>query len=122
MRLVILESPYRGKTPEETAANVQYARLAMLDSLRRGESPLASHLLWPGILDDANAEERQLGIRAGLAWGRLADATVVYADRGVSEGMRQGLMEAEMASREVEWRFINEKGAAEAAPSPDRKV
>jgi hypothetical protein len=86
MRLVILESPFRGSDPEATEANKRYAKLAMLDSLRRGESPLASHLLWPGILDDSDATERAIGIEAGLAWGRVAEATVVYRDRGISDG------------------------------------
>jgi hypothetical protein len=38
--------------------------------LLRGESPIASHLLYtqPGILKDDVPEERPLGIEAGLAW------------------------------------------------------
>ena len=106
MRLVILESPYRGKTEEETDANIYYAEQCMLDALRRGESPLASHLLWPGILDDAKAEERAMGIEAGLAWGRVADATVVYIDRGISSGMQQGINRAQKEGRPVEQRCL----------------
>lgn len=119
MRLVILESPFRGSTPEETAANVAYARTAMMDSLRRGESPLASHLLWPGILDDAKPEERTLGIAEGLQWGRVAEATVVYLDRGVSSGMLQGISRADAEGRPVERRSLysasQRERAAEAA-------
>lgn len=127
MRLVILESPFRGKTPEETAENVRYAKVAMLDSLRRGESPLASHLLWPGILDDADPRERLAGISAGLAWGPSAAATVVYQDRGISDGMRLGIARAKEEGRPVEWRSIlgrslpsapNAKEAADVAASP----
>lgn len=121
MRLVILESPYRGKTPEETAANVEYAKACMLDALHRGESPLASHLLWPGILDDAAPAERAAGIEAGLAWGRAAEATVIYQDRGISLGMVQGIQRAHAEGRTVEHRSLvvalKEKGATEAAPS-----
>jgi hypothetical protein len=71
----------------------------MLDSLREGESPLASHLLWPGILDDSDATERAIGIEAGLAWGRVAEATVVYRDRGISDGMIQGIRRAQQEGR-----------------------
>lgn len=88
----------------------------MLDSLRRGESPLASHLLWPGILDDASPVERALGIEAGLQWGRVAQATVVYCDRGISEGMMQGIHRAAVERRPVERRWLKKRGAAEAAP------
>lgn len=106
MRLVILESPFRGKDKTEQAKNVEYARACMLDALRRGESPLASHLLWPGILDDAKPEEREAGIEAGLAWGRVAEATVVYKDYGVSPGMQAGIARAMAQGRPVEFRTI----------------
>lgn len=106
MRLVILESPYRGKTEAETRENTEYARAAMLDALRHGESPLASHLLWPGILDDADLGERALGIAAGLAWGPKAEATVVYTDRGISAGMRQGIERAQSEGRTIEYRRL----------------
>lgn len=106
MRLVILESPFRGRTPEETEGNKLYARHCMLSALRRGESPLASHLLWPGILDDAKPEERAAGIEAGLAWGRVAEATVVYTDFGISEGMQKGIDRATAEGRPVEKRKL----------------
>lgn len=84
-RLVIIESPYAG----DVEANVSYARAAMRDSLERGEYPIASHLLYtqPGILDDDVAEERALGMAAGLAWRAVAEKTVFYVDRGWSGGM-----------------------------------
>jgi len=85
MKLVILESPYAG----DVEANVAYARTCMADSLKCGEAPIASHLLYtqPGILDDTIPEERALGIAAGLEWRRVADYAVFYADRGWSSGM-----------------------------------
>jgi len=106
MRLVILESPFRGATEAEQKENVEYAREAMIDCLRRDESPLASHLLWPGILNDADAQERALGIAAGLAWGRVAEAIVVYCDRGFSVGMVAAIERAHVQERPVEYRRI----------------
>src|SRR5215475_13435184 len=94
MRRVILESPYSG----DVEANLAYARECIRDSLLRGEAPIASHLLYtqPGILDDNVPEERMLGIRAGHAWiDHAADAVVVYIDRGVSKGMKQGIAAAQ---------------------------
>lgn len=104
MRLVILESPYAG----DIEANVAYARRCVRDSLMRGEAPIASHLLYtqPGILRDDIAEERQWGIDAGLAWRAVAQATVVYTDRGISTGMRYGIAAAEAAGLPVEYRQL----------------
>jgi hypothetical protein len=104
VRLVILESPYAG----DIDAHTEYARACLRDCLLRGESPLASHLLYtqPGVLRDKVPEERQMGIRAGLAWARVADATVVYVDHGVSAGMRQGIQKAEELGRPVETRRL----------------
>lgn len=115
MRLVILESPFRGATPREAIRNKLYAHKAMLDALRREESPLASHLLWPGILDDADEHERALGIAAGLAWGKAAAATVVYDDFGISPGMRLGINQAEAEGRPVEYRRLQDAANAERA-------
>ena len=87
--IVIIESPFKGRTPEEEIKNIEYARKAMRDSLYRGEAPFASHLLYPQMLDDTNEHERRMGIEAGLKIGQLADRTVVYTDRGISPGMKQ---------------------------------
>ena len=104
MRLVILESPYAG----DVATSLRYARLAMRDCLTRSEAPFASHCLYtqPGVLDDNVLDERTLGIGAGQAWGDKADATVVYADLGISAGMRYGIARAVRAGRPIEYRKI----------------
>src|SRR3974390_3223932 len=104
MRLVIVESPFAG----DVEANTEYARRCVRDSLARGEAPIASHLLYtqPGILDDGVPNERQWGIDAGLAWRRVADASVVYTDLGISRGMEYGIAAARQAGRIVEVRSI----------------
>ena len=100
--LVVIESPYAG----DVEANVAYARAALLDSLRRGEAPLASHLLYTQVLDDQDPELRALGINAGFAWSRHADKVAVYQGRGISDGMRQGIALAESLGIEVEYREV----------------
>lgn len=82
---VILESPYSG----DIERNIKYARMCVRDSLSRGESPIASHLLYTqeGILKDEIPEERQWGIDAGLAWKDVAEKHVFYIDYGYSDGM-----------------------------------
>ena len=104
--IVIIESPFKGRTPEEEIKNIEYARKAMRDSLYRGEAPFASHLLYPQMLDDTNERERRMGIEAGLKIGQLADRTVVYTDRGISPGMKQGIKRAEDEGRPVEYRSL----------------
>jgi len=104
MRLVILESPFAG----DVEKNISYARACVRDSLHRGEAPIASHLLYTqdGILNDSIAEERQLGIEAGLAWKKEADASVVYIDYGITKGMEYGIAAAKEAGVPVEYRKI----------------
>jgi hypothetical protein len=105
MRRVVIESPYAG----DVARNVAYARRCVLDCLRRGEAPYASHLFFTqeGLLDDLRPEERQLGIEAGLAWGEGADLVAFYLDLGVSSGMRRGYRAAMARDALVEARHLD---------------
>lgn len=107
MRRVILESPYAGNFFQRWL-NRRYARKCVRDSLMRGEAPTASHLLYtqPGILCDEIPAERRLGIDAGLAWRNVAEASVVYTDRGTSSGMKYGIIAARAAGRPVEFRTL----------------
>jgi hypothetical protein len=96
---VVIESPL-GSRPDgsrispasaEFASNVHYARQCVADSLRRGEAPFASHVLYPLVLDDATPEERKQGMSAGFEWLDVAELQAVYVDRGVTPGMRDGM-------------------------------
>lgn len=115
MRRVILESPYAGKK-SEIEANVIYARRCVRDCLGRGESPIASHLLFTqeGILNDEEPEQRKLGIEAGLAWILSAEAMVLYVDRGMSRGMNEAMKLAQRLGVPTELRSLDvvEMGAS----------
>lgn len=104
MKRVIIESPYAG----DIERNIQYARMCMRDSFNRGEAPFASHLLYTqdGILNDGIKHERDLGIDAGLEWGKLAELTAVYIDYGITSGMQYGIENAYRNDRVVEFRKI----------------
>jgi hypothetical protein len=84
MERVIVESPYAGNVRR----NVAYAKAALLHSLRLGEAPFMSHLLYTQVLDDEHPEERQMGIEAGLAWRRSMGYAAFYVDFDWSPGMR----------------------------------
>ena len=104
LRRVVLESPYAG----EVEANEEYARAALRDSLLRGEAPIASHLLYtqPGVLDDNITADRTLGMLAGAVWAELAEAAVVYTDRGISSGMQYGIRHARRHGLPIELRTL----------------
>lgn len=108
MRLVILESPYAGNVIQRWL-NRRYARRCVRHSLSLGEAPIASHLLYtqPGILRDGVARERRWGIEAGLAWREVAQASVIYIDRGISPGMYLGIEAAERLGIPVERRSLS---------------
>lgn len=110
MTPVILESPWQGGAAE----NVLYLQECLLDSLSRNEAPFASHALYTLALDDADDSERAQGIAAGFAWHAFATKQVIYLDRGLSGGMREGLVNFEKARGSksvVEFRSL--RGGAE---------
>lgn len=103
MRLIVIESPFAG----DVALNTRYARACLLDSLHRGEAPIASHLLHTQVLDDSAPLDRRAGIKAGLAWHRVADAVVFYTDLGMSLGMRDALESAHKQGCSIEYRTVD---------------
>lgn len=62
MRLVYICSPYAG----DVESNVRFARAACRYAMKQGCAPIAVHLLYPQILNDADPAERKAGIRMGL--------------------------------------------------------
>lgn len=102
---VVIESPYAG----EALANLDYLERCMLDCLRRGEAPFASHGIYLSVLDDNVPTERKLGIEAGFAWGNVADKIVVYTDRGYSSGMIAAIEYYSSLGKPIEYRsLVNE--------------
>ena len=101
---VVIESPYAGDIPR----HLRYLRACMHDCLKRGESPYASHGLYPqpGVLCDEDAKERDWGIQAGFAWREAAELTVVYTDLGTSRGMEYGIKDANAKGRPIEYRYL----------------
>jgi len=111
MKLVVIESPLSAPTREGIEKNKMYAKRCVFDSLKRGEAPYASHLFFDqdGLLDDLTPHERELGMRAGFAWGKAAELVAVYADYGITTGMQQGMELAHSRGQKVEIRYIIQK-------------
>ena len=104
MKRVVIESPYAG----DVDTNVKYAKECVMDCLKRGEAPYASHLFFTqeGLLNDDDPTERDLGIKAGLEWGRSADYVVVYVDHGISKGMERGISSAISRGKKLVYRSL----------------
>lgn len=120
MRRVIIETPFAGNFWHRYL-NRRYARQCLRDSLDKGEAPFASHLLYPQVLDDGLMPQRFLGMAAGWEWTVVADACIVYVDRGISRGMAVGIERAEYSGIPIEYRALNpahQLGLAPAEPAP----
>lgn len=105
--IVIVESPFRGATPEDEARNKAYLSAIIRHLvLVEGLAPFASHQLYTSALDDGNPDERAAGIRAGFAFRRLACRTPVYTDLGISLGMQAGVEHARDMGQTVEFRRL----------------
>ncbi len=113
---VIIESPFAGKSKKTLERNIEYARRAMNDSLKRGEAPFLSHLLYTQVLDDTDPVQRFIGIEAGLSWGEAAEATIVYEDYGITDGMYQGIHRARCDERPIVYRRIGKNDEVKTTP------
>lgn len=84
VRTVAIESPYSG----DTHRNLKYLDRCILDCLKRGETPYASHKMLTTALDDTTPEERALGMQRGLEMAVTLEVRAFYVDLGWSDGMR----------------------------------
>jgi len=115
---VCIETPLAG----DYATNTAYARACMLDALTRGEAPYLGHLLYPQVLDDQTPLDRDMGIRAHLAWMASADRVVFYIDRGVSRGMHLAVAEGRRLGKTMEVRTLGEDWAHRYIERPTHLV
>lgn len=112
MRRVVIASPWRGaKTLHQ-----RYLEACLRDAYGRGEAPVASHAIGPLVLREEVVEDRERGLRAGLAWIDVADALVMYVDLGISEGMARERRRALNACIPVEERSLGRHWAAMGEP------
>lgn len=109
---VFVESPYSGDIP----ANTAYARKCVVDSLKRGEAPVALHLLYTALPDgefvsDSTPIEGMPGREKCLercrAMRNKCDLVVFYVDKGWSHGMKQALEEVIADSRPYIFRSLD---------------
>ncbi len=117
MKIVCIESPFkpseadiakyegRYSIADLLRQNICYARLALLNSLSRGESPLASHLLYTQVWAET-PELRESGIKAGIEAHHVCHTVALYADLGISKGMLAAAEHAQLIGVQQARRLI----------------
>lgn len=106
MRLVLIESPYGARSHKTKLTYKDYLDQCILDCIRRGEAPFASHRMYTRALNDHNPSERELGMTLGWEWLRVVEHVVVYEDYGISRGMETGIERAKSFGFNPEYRKI----------------
>lgn len=96
-RKIYVASKYSGDVDANVAAAISYCRRV----IDEGYMPIASHLLYPQILNDNNPEERELGLMFGLALLRLCDEVWVFGS--VSQGVAREIEEAKRLKKRLRY-------------------
>ena len=111
---VYICSPYAGDTEGNVKKAVSHSRFAVSE----GYMPVASHLLYPQVLDDDDPAQRSLGLAFGLQLMSGCMEVWVFADDGggISEGMAREIAVAK--ERQMRIRYFTtghvEKGEVDA--------
>lgn len=88
---IYVASKYAG----DIQINIENAIWCCRYVIDRGYMPIASHLLYPQILDDSIPRERELGLMFGLALLAACDEVWVFTVNGeVSSGVEKEIEEA----------------------------
>lgn len=96
-RKIYVASKYAGDVESNVAAAIGYCRRV----IDEGHMPIASHLLYPQILNDNDPNERDLGLLFGLALLRMCDEVWVFGT--VSPGVAQEIEEAKRLNKRLRY-------------------
>lgn len=105
-KLVVVETPYASENVALLQRHIVYAKLCLSDSLKRGEAPLVSSLLYPQVLDDRVKLDHDLAMLCSLSWIRGCDMVVVYIDYGITPGMQVAINTAKIKTVKIEYRSL----------------
>ena len=98
MPLVFICSPFS----EDTGKNINAARRYCRFAVDRGYIPVAPHLIYPQFLDDAKADERQLGMFFGKVLMTKCTEVWVFGEC-ISAGMQEEIQYAEKRRLKVRY-------------------
>lgn len=95
---VYVVSKYAGDTKANASKTVEYCRFV----IEKKRIPVASHLIYPAMLNDTVTAERELGTMFGLALLALCDEVWVFGKEH-SEGMTAEIVEAKRLNKPVRY-------------------
>lgn len=95
---VYIVSKYAGDVKTKVADAIRYCRFA----IDRNRIPIASHLLYPQMLDDNNPADRELGTLFGLALLHTCREVWVFGNK-FSEGMKNEIFEAKRLNKIIRY-------------------
>ena len=98
---IYVASRYAGSIEANVQAAIRYCRRV----IEAGYMPIASHLLYPQMLDDSDFEEREMGLMFGLVLLRMCDEVWVFGE--ISRGMAEEIKEAK--DRKKTLRYFKEE-------------
>lgn len=96
-RKIYVASRYAGDVDRNVASAITYCRRV----IDEGCMPIASHLLYPQMLDDSNPDERELGLMFGLALLAVCDEVWVFGE--VSAGVVREVAEAKRLKKRIKY-------------------
>ena len=94
---IYVASKYAGDVDTNVASAITYCRRVSDE----GYMPIASHLLYPQILNDNIPEERELGLMFGLALLRTCDEMWVFGS--VTSGVAREIEEAKRLKKQIRY-------------------
>lgn len=95
---VYIVSRYAGDVENNIKKAVRYCRFA----IDKRKMPIASHLLYPQIIDDNIPEEREIGTMYGLALLALCDEVWCFGKK-LSPGMELEVKEAKRLKKPIKY-------------------
>lgn len=98
---VYICSRYRSSRPSEFELYQQYTKRVSREVALAGHTVIASHLFYPLFLDDSDATEREIGMKACLDLLEMCDVVLVNTKYGISEGMSREIEHAEKIGMKV---------------------
>jgi len=95
---VYIVSPYAGDVDANVKNAVTYCRFA----INKKKIPVASHLLYPQMLNDNIPEEREIGTLYGLSLLAICDEIWCFGDE-LSPGMEKEIKEAKRLKKRIKY-------------------
>ncbi len=95
---VYVVSKYAGDVEQ----NVRFAIRCCQYTISQGKMPVASHLLYPQMLNDNDPSEREIGTMFGLALLDICDEVWVFGKEH-SAGMKREITEAKRLGKNIKY-------------------